>query len=65
MAAKGTRVTQQEKEKMWLLYQQGYTFVKIAKQLRRSPDTVSRYVHEYEAAVEAAGYVLNSKKDVS
>lgn len=59
MAAKGTRVTQQEKEKMWQLYQQGYTFVKIAKQLRRSPDTVSRYVHAYEAAVSAAGYVMN------
>lgn len=59
MAAKGTRVTQQEKEKMWQLYQQGYTFVKIAKQLRRSPDTVSHYVHAYEAAVSAAGYVMN------
>ena len=44
MAAKGTRVTQQEKEKMWQLYQAGNTFVKIAKKLQRSPDTVSRYV---------------------
>jgi len=61
MAAKGTRVTQQEKEKMWQLYREGNTFVKIAKKLRRSPDTVSRYVHEYEAAVVAAGYVLNAK----
>ena len=61
MAAKGTRVTQQEKEKMWQLYQDGNSFVKIGKKLRRSPDTVSRYVHEYEAAVSAAGYVLNSK----
>ena len=49
MAAKGTRVTQQEKEKMWQLYQEGNTFKKIAAKLRRSPDTVSRYVHEYEA----------------
>ena len=62
MATKGTRVTQQEKEKMWQLYQEGNTFKKIAAKLRRSPDTVSRYVHEYEAAVGAAGYVLNSKK---
>ena len=31
------------------------------EKLRRSPDTVSRYVHEYEAAVSAAGYVLNSR----
>jgi len=61
MAAKGTKVTQREKEKMWQLYQDGNTFVKIAKKLRRSPDTVSRYVHEYEAAVSAAGYVLNAK----
>ena len=61
MAAKGTRVTQQEKEKMWQLYRDGNSFVKIGKKLRRSPDTVSRYVHEYEAAVSAAGYVLNAK----
>ena len=62
MAAKGTRVTQQEKEKMWQLYQEGNTFKKIAAKLCRSPDTVSRYVHEYEAAVGAAGYVINSSK---
>lgn len=62
MAAKGTRVTQQEKEKMWQLYRDGNSFVKIGKKLRRSPDTVSRYVREYEAAVSAAGYVLNSQR---
>ena len=61
MAAKGTRVTQQEKEKMWQLYREGNSFVKIGKKLRRSPDTVSRYVHEYEAAVSAAGYILNRR----
>lgn len=61
MAAKGTRVTQQEKEKMWQLYQEGNTFKKIAAKLRRSPDTVSRYVHEYEAAVGGARVVLNAK----
>lgn len=59
MAAKGTRVTEKEKEKMWKLFQDGNSFEKIAKRLRRSPDTVSRYVHEYEAAVRAAGYALN------
>ena len=58
--AKGTRVTQQEKEKMWQLYQEVGSFVKVAKKMQRSPDTVSRYVHEYEAAVSAAGYILNS-----
>lgn len=53
MAAKGTRVTPQEKDKMWQLYQEGNTFVKIAKKLQRSPDTVSRYVHAREAEVNA------------
>ena len=61
MAAKGTRVTQREKEKMWQLYQEGKSFVAIGKKLRRSPDTVSRYVHEYEAAVSAATVILNAK----
>ena len=61
MAAKGTKVTQREKEKMWRFYQEGYTFVKIAKKMRRGESTVSRYVHEYEAAVAAAGYVLNTQ----
>ena len=61
MAAKGTRVTQQEKEKMWQLYRDGNSFVKIGKKLRRSPDTVSRYVREYEAAVSAASVVLKAQ----
>lgn len=59
--AKGTRVTQREKEKMWQLYQEGISFKKIAKKLQRSPDTVSRYVHEYEAAVNAASVVLKAQ----
>lgn len=59
--AKGTRVTQQEKEKMWQLYQDGNSFVKIGKKLRRSPDTVSRYVHEHEAAVNAVRVVIDAK----
>ena len=59
MAAKGTRVTQ--KEKMWQLFQDGNSFVKIGKKLRRSPDTVSCYVREYEAAVNAASVVLKAQ----
>lgn len=55
------RVTQKEKEKMWKLYQECGSFKTVAKKMRRNPDTVSRYVHEYEAAVVAAGYILNSK----
>lgn len=61
MAAKGTKVTVKEREKMWLLYQQCGSFKAVAKKLRRSPDTVSRHVREYEAAVGATGYILNSK----
>ena len=61
MAAKETRVTQKEKEKMWQLFQDGNSFVKIGKKLRRSPDTVSRYVREYEAAVNAASVVLKAQ----
>ena len=61
MAAKGTRVTQQEKEKMWQLYQEVGSFAKVAKKMQRNPDTVSRYVHEYEAAVSAASVVLKAQ----
>lgn len=60
--AKGTKVTQTEKEKMWKLYQEVGSFKKVGKKMNRSPDTVSRYVHEYEAAVSAAGYIRNSLK---
>ena len=61
MAAKGTRVTQQEKEQMWQLYQEIHSFVKVAKKMQRSPDTVSRYVREYEAAVSVVGYFTNKR----
>ena len=61
MAAKGTRVTPKEKDKMWQLYQEGNTFAKIAEKLQRSPDTVSRYVHEREAAVNAVRVVIDAK----
>jgi len=64
MAAKGTRVTEREKEKMWQLYQEGYTFVKIAAKMRRGASTVSRYVHEYEAAVRATGVAAHAKNNI-
>ena len=46
---------------MWQLFQDGTSFVKIGKKLRRSTDTVSRYVREYEAAVNAASVVLKAQ----
>lgn len=56
-----TRVTQQEKEQMWQLYNQLGSYAKVAKKLHRSSDTVSRYVREFEAAVGAVKVVLNAK----
>ena len=61
MAAKGTRVTSQDKDRMWQLYQEGNTFVKISKILQRSPDTVSRYVHEREAEINAVRVVVEAQ----
>ena len=56
-------VTEKEKEKMWRLYQDLGSYTKVAKKVRRNPDTVSKYVKEYEAAVRATGVVLHATKD--
>ena len=55
------KVTQVEKELMWTLYQKYGTFKVVAEKLGRSAGTVSRYVHEYEAAVSAASVVLKAQ----
>lgn len=55
------RVTEQEKEKMWKLYQLHGSYAKVAKLTRRDRSTVARYVSEYEAAVRTAGYMKNAK----
>ena len=55
-----TYVSAAERELMWKLYQKYGTFKAVADKLNRNPGTVSRHVREYEAAVSAAGYVLNS-----
>ena len=62
MGAKRTRVSDAEKEQMWKLYHEIGSMEKVAKKMRRGRSTVSRYVAEYEAAVRAAGYVLNAKE---
>ncbi len=46
---------------MWRLYQELGQYSKVAKKVKRDPGTVSRYVQEYEAAVRAAGYIINRK----
>lgn len=46
-------VTQVEKDLMWELYQKYGVFKKVADIMGRDPRTVSRYVHEREAEVNA------------
>lgn len=46
---------------MWQLYNEPGSFFKVAKKLNRSPDTVSRYVYEHEAAVNAACVVIDAQ----
>lgn len=56
------KVTEKEKEKMWNLYQELRSYKDVAKKMHRSPDTVSRHVQAYDAAVRATNYVLNAEK---
>lgn len=44
---------------MWELYQQYGSYTKVAKKLRRNPDTVSRYVQEYERSLAVAQAIVN------
>ena len=55
------KVTEQEKEKMWRLYQDTPCYSKVAKMVKRDPATVSKYVREYEAAIRAASVVIHAK----
>lgn len=57
-------VTEKEKEKMWRLYQDLGSYTKVAKKVKRCPDTVSKYVKEYEAAVRATAVVLRAKDTI-
>lgn len=54
MACKGTKVSKKEEQKMWALYQELNSYKKVAKKMRRSPDTVSRHIQKYEAALAIA-----------
>ena len=49
-----TRVTQVEKDLMWELYQKCGSLKKVADIMGRGRDTVSRYIHEREVAVNTA-----------
>lgn len=61
-AAKGTRVNQREKRRMWELYQTLGSYSKVAKKMRRSRDTVAKYVLEYETALQVAQLLTEEKK---
>ena len=56
-----TRVTQVEKDLMWKLYQKCGSFKEVARIMGRSRETVSRYVHEHEAAVNAVRVVIDAQ----
>lgn len=58
MACKGTRVSQKEKLKMWQLFQELGSYKAVGKRMHRCPDTVAKYVREYEIATGVAGYIL-------
>lgn len=60
--AKGTRVTQREKNKMFELYQVLGSYSLVAKKMRRSPSTVARYVSEIEASVKEAKVIITAVK---
>ena len=55
------RVTQVEKDLMWELYQKYGSFKEVAKIMGRSRETVSRYVHERTAAVNAVRVVIEAQ----
>lgn len=55
------RVTEQEKEKMWQLYQKHGSYAKVSKLTNRDRSTVARYVSEYEAAVRTINYLKDTK----
>jgi hypothetical protein len=54
VACKGTKVTRKEIKRMWELYQELGSYSAVGKKMRRSRDTVSRYVTQYETAVGVA-----------
>ncbi len=54
-------VTQVEKDLMWELYQKYGVFKKVADIMGRDPRTVSRHIHEREAAVNAVRVVVEAQ----
>lgn len=59
--AKGGKVSEKEKRKMWELYQEYGCYAIVAKKMRRSRDTVSRHVKIYETALGVAQIMTDKK----
>lgn len=57
---KGTRITNLEMAQMYALYQALGSFELVGKKMRRSPDTVSKYVKIYDAAIAGVALAKNS-----
>ena len=57
------KVTEQEKRKMWELYQKYGSYKKVARIMHRSPDTVSRHVREYEAAIAGMERMMDVRRE--
>ena len=57
---KGTRVTHLEAAQMYALYQATGSFEIVGKKMRRSADTVSKFVKIYDAALAGARLMENS-----
>lgn len=50
MASKGTKVTQKEVKQMVILYQRLGSYKLVAKKMRRNPQTVAKYIQQYEVS---------------
>ena len=48
--------------RVWTLYQKYGSMKEVAQKVKRDRNTVSRYVHEYEAAVGAVSVVMNAQE---
>ncbi len=59
MRSKGTKVTPKEIEKMVALYEELQSYKLVGRRLRRSPDTVSKYVNLHNTIKQVGNYYDN------
>lgn len=62
MACKGTRVTETEIDRMVELYEKCGSFKTVGKKLRRSPDTVSKYIAQRRVVKQVANFYQEYSK---